>query len=474
MHSTLVCVEALKFPYQRRKPEYGLLFQTIQENTDRYFAEQSARGINYPGFVYQTFKAYLHCGVLDYGFVRTYCRNCKASELIAFSCKRRGFCPSCHSKRMNEASHHLMENVLPEIPMRQWVLSIPFHFRPIIANDSKLISLVGNVFIRSVNRWLRQVAREMGIVDAEPGSITFIQRFGGGLQLNPHFHALFMDGVYYQRSDQWIFHSIREPTKDDLRSIIERIIRLIKKLYDKGVFEREPMGLDSASQDPSSRGYVQFLGDLVAVPKGEYQDFELSGGLKIDGLSIHAKVATLPHQKEKLARLIRYMARGPIATERLSEVNGKIVYKMKTTWHNGADCVAFTKGGFIQRLIALIPPARSHLTRYHGVFAPHFKYRNEIVKRPTQTKEGEELPPAKKLLWAEMIAASFKVDVLVCRKCSGRMEPIAVIKDPKVAFQILTSMNLMTRTLHSSNTRGPPTDESNEPLNPEDQRPKDW
>jgi hypothetical protein len=375
---------------------------------------------------------------------------------------------------MNEAFHHVTENVLPEVPMRQWVLSIPFQLRPVIANDPKLISLVGNVFIRSVSRWLRQVVKEMGIVDTEPGSITFIQRFGGGLQLNPHFHALFMDGVYYRRNGQWLFHAIRQPTKDDLRSIIERIIRLIKNLYEKGIFEREPFGIDTASQDPTSHGYVQFLGDLVAVPKGEYQDFESSGGFKVDGFSIHAKVSTLTHQKEKLARLIRYMARGPIATERLSEVKGKIVYKMKTTWHNGADCVVFTKEGFIQRLIAMIPPARSHLTRYHGVFAPHFKYRNEIAKRPTQSKEGGELPPAKKLLWAEMIAASFKDDVLVCRKCGGKMEPIAVIKDPRVALQILTSMNLVTRNLSSSNSRGPPTEESDELLSLEDQRPQDW
>ncbi len=314
----------------------------------------------------------------------------------------------------------------------------------------------------------------MGFLDAEPGSITFIQRFGGGLQLNPHFHALFMDGIYYQRNEQWFFHSIREPNRADFKSIIERIIRLIKKLHGKGDFERESSVLDMASQNLTSNGYVQFLGDLVAIPKGEYHNFESSGGVKNEGFSIHAKVATLPHQKEKLTRLIRYVARGPIATERLSEVNGKIVYKMKTTWHNGADRVAFTKEGFIQRLIALIPPARSHLIRYHGIFGPNFKYRNEIVKRPTKTKVGQPLPPAKKLLWAEMIAASFKDDVLVCWKCGGKMEPIAVIKDPKVAFQILAAMNLVTRNLHCSNSRSPPTEKSDEPFELDDQRPQDW
>jgi hypothetical protein len=170
------------------------------------------------------------------------------------------------------------------------------------------------------------------------------------------------------------------------------------------------------------------------------------------------------------------MGRGPIATGRLSEVNGKIVYKMKTTWHNGADRMAFTKEGFLQRSIALIPlpPARSHLTRYHGVFAQQFKNRNKVVRRPTRSKQGEELPPVKKLLWAEMIVASFKDDVSVCRKCGGKMEPIAVINDSKVAFQVLTSMNLVSGNLHSANSRGPPTDDSSNLLESEDQRPKDW
>ena len=125
---------------------------------------------------------------------------------------------------------------------------------------------------------------------------------------------------------------------------------------------------------------------------------------------------------------------------------------MKTTWQNGVDCVAFTIEGFIKRLIALISQARSHLTLYHGVFAPLFKYRNEIVKSPTKSKEGHELQLAKKQLWAKMIGSSFKDDVLVYRKCGGKMEPIAVIIDPKVAFRILTSICFPGEWLFPSST----------------------
>lgn len=216
------------------------------------------------------------------------------------------------------------------------------------------------------------------------------------------------------------------------------------------------------------------MGELVAVPKTPFVDFEDSGSVKLFGFSINAKVATKSHQREKLERLIRYVARGPIATDRLQEVNGKIVYIMKKTWHNGADRVAFTKEGFIQRLVALIPPARSHLIRYHGVFASNFKYRNEIVPRRTKDDSGKPLPKAKKLLWAEMIASTFKDDVKICRKCCGKMEPIAIIKDPRVAYEILKSLGLLNIECSSNFSRGPPTTISSLDSNLEDQRPVDW
>ena len=164
------------------------------------------------------------------------------------------------------------------------------------------------------------------------------------------------------------------------------------------MFDRESGALDTASKKTRSQGFVEFMGELVEVPRGEYQEFEETGGVKEQGFSIHAKVATLPHQTERLERLIRYVARGPIAMDRLSERNGKIVYEVKHPWHNGADRVAFSREGFIQRLVALIPPAGSHLIRYHGVFAPNFKHRNKIDRRPTKTDTGEPLPRAKKLL----------------------------------------------------------------------------
>ncbi|ETX87781.1 hypothetical protein L455_09471 [Escherichia coli BIDMC 20A] len=71
----------------------------------------------------------LQCGRLEHGFLRVRCESCHAEHLVAFSCKRRGFCPSCGARRMAESAALLVDEVLPEQPMRQWVLSFPFQLR---------------------------------------------------------------------------------------------------------------------------------------------------------------------------------------------------------------------------------------------------------------------------------------------------------------------------------------------------------
>ena len=165
----------------------------------------------------------------------------------------------------------------------------------------------------------------------------------------------------------------------------------------------------------------------------------------------------------------------PIAMERLQQVEDKIVYKMKNPWHNGADRVCFSEMDFFKRLVALIPPARSHLIRFDGAFAPNFKHRDKIVPKHPEDKSKQR--QSKKLLWAEAIANSFKADVTVCPKCQGRLQPIAVIKDYKVALQILTAMGEVTTIEKHNRATGPPDIYIESKLQAHsniDQRPTDW
>lgn len=147
-----------------------------------------------PEYVQEEFEAYLKCGRLDGGFLRVRCEQCHAEKLVAFSCKKRGFCPSCGARRMAETAALLADEVLPERPLRQWVLSLPHALRFLLASNPAAVTLVLGVVYRTISGFL---LRSAGLTHAagRTGAVTVVQRFGSALNLNVHFHMLFLAGV---------------------------------------------------------------------------------------------------------------------------------------------------------------------------------------------------------------------------------------------------------------------------------------
>ena len=170
--------EQLK-PYERHSPEKTILYQVIQENFDSFVREAQRKTDNlpFPMHVYQEVEEYLKCGILAYGFTRISCESCRKEKLVAYSCKRRGFCPSCGGRRMNEVAHHLVDSVLPHVPVRQWVLSLPFSVRYLLSYNPALVTKVLSVFLRVISNWYEKSARKNGVI-GKTGIITFVQRSG--------------------------------------------------------------------------------------------------------------------------------------------------------------------------------------------------------------------------------------------------------------------------------------------------------
>ena len=81
--------------YQRHRPEDTLLYQLVEQYYPELEGLLARQGTPLPGYVAREFEAYLHCGRLEHGFLRVRCETCHHQKLVAFSCKRRGFCPSC-------------------------------------------------------------------------------------------------------------------------------------------------------------------------------------------------------------------------------------------------------------------------------------------------------------------------------------------------------------------------------------------
>ena len=156
-----------------------------------------------PQFIKDEFDAFLECGILAHCFLRLHCGDCGHDKLVAFSCKRRGFCPSCGARRMAQTAAHLVDRVIPHAPVRQWVLSLPIPLRLLLAAQPKLVTPVLQVVHGVITRHLLgQAGRNVkGADDADSGAVTLIQRSGSAANLNIHLHCLVLDGVYRRGGD---------------------------------------------------------------------------------------------------------------------------------------------------------------------------------------------------------------------------------------------------------------------------------
>lgn len=192
----LQLMQAATAQYKPRRPEETVLYKVVENNFEAFLNSVTKVDKHIPKYVIEEFEAYLACGRLENGFARLKCNECDYERLLPFSCKRRGFCPSCCGRRMNEAEIRIAEEIFPRENARQWVLSLPIPLRFFCARNRSLLNELARVFSTVVERLLRRKLRASGITKARSGGVLFIQRIGGALNLNVHFHAIFIDGGY--------------------------------------------------------------------------------------------------------------------------------------------------------------------------------------------------------------------------------------------------------------------------------------
>ena len=170
-------------------PAHRHVYPVVQHHLEAFLAqaaETDPMGYGVPSWVERDFRAYLRCGILAHGFARARCEDCGHERLIPFSCKGRGICPSCNSRRMAEVAAHMTDHVLPHLPVRQWVLSLPKRLRPSLEGNPDLAGAVLQVFLRAIRTTLCRTSpgAHRG---ARLGAVTFLHRFGSAL--NAHFRG---------------------------------------------------------------------------------------------------------------------------------------------------------------------------------------------------------------------------------------------------------------------------------------------
>ena len=125
--------------YERHRPERTLLYQLVQEYYPALKAHRAAWGTALPAYVEREIDDYLRCGRIEHGFMRVRCNSCHAGQLVAFSCKKRGFCPSCGARPMAEGAALLVDEVFS-----QWKFTKQRNGRPPASRRRR----------RRTNRWL--------------------------------------------------------------------------------------------------------------------------------------------------------------------------------------------------------------------------------------------------------------------------------------------------------------------------------
>jgi hypothetical protein len=461
--------------YNPRHPERTLLYETIAEHFETWLELASAGQFDGQGdhrtpkpYVRQAFRKYLECGIFAHGFARARCGDCGHDYFVAYSCKGRGVCPSCNTRRMVETAAHLTDHVFPRLPVRQWVLSVPKRLRYFMQRDGAVLNMVLRIFLRVIAQSLQ--SNSAGAVNVDKatlhiGAVAFIHRFGSSLNEHVHFHVCVVDGVFEATESGIIFHPTTGIDADTVFQVQATLRRRILRAF---------------------------------VGRGLLESFEAKEMLayKHSGFSVDAGVCTEAHDRAGLERLLRYCARPPFSMDRLRKAGSELVYRCsKQRSEPGsdkrgakADELPLSPLELINRIAALVPPPRLHRHRYFGVLAPNSPLRAAVTAmaaapaQPTTaqaesastalgtsapaltlpgnavTPKPDPVPPKRPAhyLWAVLIARIYEVFPLLCPICGGQMRIIAFITHSADIRQILEHIGANSEPPRIAPARGPP------------------
>ena len=273
--------------------------------------------------VLQHLLKYIECGIARFGVMRFRCPKCGEDLFVAFSCKRRGFCPHCDAKRATIIMADAADRLLPEVGYRQYVLTIPKRLRWYVNQNAALPGEISRILAREIELYLSK--KTAGTAAAQ---LHFIQRAGRSLNLHPHVHAVVSEGRFSSEpgllGPKLGFHPATEPTQRDIEFMTESLRRKI--------FRR--------------------LRRLSAIPEGMAQEMLAWPN---SGFSLHAKVFVLAGDRESLERaaVLLRAARAFAYALVVPAQGNQVIYR--TEPKNGSTWPAVRAGGVPSALGSVDP-----------------------------------------------------------------------------------------------------------------------
>ena len=435
--------------YRRRNPFSSPLWILLDKHYEQFeieYAEhyEKVYGFLRPAIGFAVGK-FLKCGDLREGFARVHCDGCGHDMFVAFSCKARCLCPSCHQKRILELSMHVAEDVCFPVPHRQFVWTIPKRLRIFFRFDRSLL--------KELPKLASQVVKEVyqAVLDRDdiaPGMMAAVQSFGELAHFHPHIHALVTDGAF---------------TSDGNFVPLPKIaVEPFLKLWKQKIFTL-----------------------LLKHGKISQDVIDNMRSWKHSGFSVDKNVLIKANDKTGLERLVQYISRCPFSLERIIKLTDTdhVIYKAEhkncrrfpepsdTTLKSGIsrNFQIFDPLDFIAEITQHIPNKGEHTIRYYGFYSN--KSRGILGKIVCSESVGsaksadpevemiEEDVPGSKLArsrWAAMIQKVYEINPLECPRCGKEMRIISFIEkrdQPDVVKKILKHCKLWMEP----KTRAPPS-----------------
>lgn len=334
--------------------------------------------------VLKALDAYLNCGIVVHGAARATCHSCKHSRLIAFSCKKRGVCPSCATKRSLIFAENLHVNVLETVPHRHAVFTLPKRLRPYFRYNRKLHQVLFKAAWESVHEMYQAL-----MPDGIPAAVLALHSAGDALNHNPHVHGIIADGVF----------------QDDTFTPLPKLsVTKLHRLFAHKVMsalKRKRLITDTVIAQITCQNHSGFSAWLGKPIK--------------------------PQDSEQRLFVAKYIDKGPVANSRI-EINADIItYKHDNDYLPTAE---FDPLEFLAAVSAQIPNKWEQLTRHYGYYSTRARgerKKKQIVLEHIDTQQVDKKKASS--LWASLIKRVYEVNPLLCPRCGEQMKIVAFILD---------------------------------------------
>jgi hypothetical protein len=273
-----------------------------------------------------------------------------------------------------------------------------------------------------------------------------------------------------------VFLELPPPTRHDVAEVAARTAHAVERVlakHGRELDDMQPVELEqpalASCLSASAHGF-DLTGEragkptlrLVCTPPAPKTYPKPLPVAEVRGFNVHAVTTVNGADRNALERLCRYVARPPVANERLSILaDGRVRYELKRTWADGTKAIVLEPLDLIARLCALVPPPWFNLTRYNGVLAPGSALRHEVVLRdtgrtsrehqvcmlekepvPTPVSRPHTNPTPARHPWAYLLKRTFRVDVTICPRCAGALRLVEIATEPMSIHRLLVRAGL--------------------------------